>query len=138
MFALVTLGRLYLEQNEFDKAKTVLILASDPLPSAPAALANLRFLLGRSYLGGDLVDLDEAIWLFTQVLAVQSRSVEALNSRGLAYLDRGRDGDVELAVADLTRAMTIRPGTRGDPPEPCRRIHGTRRHRGHRPGTYQP
>ena len=107
--ALVTLGQLYLEQNEFDKAKTVLILASDPLPSAPAALANLRFLLGRSYLGGDLVDLDEAIWLFTQVLAVQSRSVEALNSRGLAYLDRGRDGDVELAVADLTRAMTIRP-----------------------------
>ena len=27
----------------------------------------------------------------------------------LAYLDRGRAGDAELAVADLTRAMTIRP-----------------------------
>ena len=40
--ALVTLGRLYLERNEYDKAKTVLILASDPPPSEPAALANLR------------------------------------------------------------------------------------------------
>ena len=107
--ALVTLGQIYLERNEFDRAKSVLILASDPPPSEPAALANLRFLLGRSYLDGDLVDLDEAIWLFTQVLAVQSRSVEALNSRALAYLDRGRAGDAELAVADLTRAMTIRP-----------------------------
>ena len=107
--ALVTLGQLYLEQDEFDRAKTVLIRAFDSPPPEEAALTNLRFLLGRAYLGGELVDLDEAVWLFTQVLASESQSVEALNSRGLAYLDRGRAGDLDLAVTDLTRAATIRP-----------------------------
>ena len=107
--ALLTLGQLYLERDEYDRAKTVLIRAMEPRPSEAAALAHLRFLLGRAYMGGDLADFDEAIWLFTQVLAVETRSVEALNSRALAYLDRGRTGDVELAIADLTRAMAIRP-----------------------------
>ena len=107
--ALLTLGQLYLERGEFDIAKTVLIHASDKNPTAPVALANLRFLLGRAYLGGKLADFDEAIWLFTQVLAVRPRSVEALNSRALAYLERDRAGDVERAIDDLVQAVTIRP-----------------------------
>ena len=108
--ALLTLGQLYLEQDDFDRSKTVLARAMDPPPSEPAALASLRFLLGRAYMGGDFADYDEAVWLFTQVLAVHSRSVEALNSRALAYLARARPGDPDLAVADLLRAETIDPG----------------------------
>ena len=108
--ALLTLGQLYLERDDFDRAKTVLSRAMDPPPSEPAALASLRFLLGRAYMGGDFADYDEAVWLFTQVLAVHSRSVEALNSRALAYLARSRPGDPGLAVADLLRAETIDPG----------------------------
>ena len=107
--ALATLGQLYLEQDEFDMAKPLLIRALEPPPSESAALANLRFLLGSAYLGGDLADYDEAIWLFTQVLAIQPRSVDALNSRGIAYLERGRVGDSDLAIDDLNRAATIRP-----------------------------
>ena len=107
--ALLTLGQIYLEQREFDRAKTILVRALDPPPSAAAALANLRFLLGRAYMGGELADFDEAIWLFTQVLATQPQSVEALNSRALAFLDRGRAGDGQRAVADLLRALSIRP-----------------------------
>ena len=107
--ALLTLGQLYLEQDEFDRAKTVLIRAIDRSLPDPVALANLRYLLGRAYLGGKLADYDEAIWLFTQVLAAQPRSVEAYDSRAIAYLDRGRPGDADLAVADLTHSMSIRP-----------------------------
>ena len=107
--ALLTLGQLYLEQGEHDLAKTVLVHASDSNPTDPAALANLRYLLGRAYLGGKLSDFDEAVWLFTQVLAVRPRSVEALNSRALAYLERDRPGDVERAIDDLTQAATIDP-----------------------------
>ena len=107
--ALLTLGQLYLEQDEFDRAKTVLVHALDPPPSEPAVLANLRFLLGRAYMGGDLADYDEAVWLFTQVLGVQPSSVEALNSRALAYLARSRPGDSDLAVYDLVRATTVSP-----------------------------
>ena len=107
--ALVTLGQLYLDRSEFDMAKTVLIRAMSPPPDQADALVNLRFLLASSYLGGELADLDEAIWLFTQVLSAQPRSVEALNSRAIAYLERGRPGDVELALSDLSRAVTITP-----------------------------
>ena len=107
--ALLTLGQLYLEQGEHDLAKTVLVHASDSNPTDPAALANLRYLLGRAYLGGKLSDFDEAVWLFTQVLAVRPKSVEALNSRALAYLERDRAGDVERAIDDLTQAATIDP-----------------------------
>ncbi len=107
--ALVTLGQLYLDRSEFDMAKTVLIRAMAPPPSQADALVNLRFLLASAYLGGELADLDEAIWLFTQVLSAQPRSVEALSSRALAYLDRDRRGDVDLALLDLSRAVTIAP-----------------------------
>ncbi len=107
--ALLTLGQLYLEQGEHDLAKKVLIHASDSNPTDPAALANLRYLLGRSYLGGRLSDFDEAVWLFTQVLAVRPRSVEALNSRALAYLERDRAGDVDRAIDDLAQAATVSP-----------------------------
>ena len=108
--ALLTLGQLYLEREDFDRAKAVLARAMDPPPSDPAALASVRFLLGHAYMGGDFADYDEAVWLFTQVLAVQSRSVEALNSRALAYLERSRPSDPDLAISDLLRAATIDPG----------------------------
>ena len=107
--ALVTLGQLYLERRSSTQRSRFWARALDPPPSEAAALANLRFLLGRAYLDGDLADFDEAIWLFTQVLAVEPRSVEALNSRGLAYLQRGRPGDAVLGIADLERALDIEP-----------------------------
>ena len=107
--ALATLGQLYLDQAEFDRAKTLLIRALEPPPADVGALANLRFLLGTAFLGGELADYDESVWLFTQVLAVEPRSVEALNSRALAYLGRDREGDPTLAIEDLNRAVTIRP-----------------------------
>ena len=105
--ALLTLGQLYLEQRAYDKAKAVLIHAMAQPPADPQALAGLRFRLGHAYLGGELVDLDEAITLFTQVLAVQPRLVDVYNSRAVAYLDRGRPDDVDRALADLTRAAAI-------------------------------
>ena len=107
--ALLTLGQLYLDRGEFDLAKTALLHAADKNPTDPATLANLRFQLGRAYLGGDFADYDEAVWLFTQVLAARPKSVEALNSRAVAYLERGRAGDVERAIDDLVQALTIEP-----------------------------
>ena len=109
--ALLTLGQLYLEQREHDQAKTVLIQALAEPPSDPASLAGLRYRLGLAYLGGEYADLDEAIWRFSQVLSVQPRSANTYSSRGLAYLERGRPGDANLAVADLTRAADLAPPT---------------------------
>ena len=96
-----------MEQGEYDLAKTVLIQALAEPPSDPASLAGLRYRLGLSYLGGEYADLDEAIWRFTQVLTVQPRSPGTYSSRGLAYLERGRPGDADLAIADLNRAADL-------------------------------
>ena len=108
--ALAALGGLYLERGEHDRAKSALARALRLERSEdPAALANLRFLLGRAYQGGALADQDEAIWLFTQALEAEPRSVETLNARAVSYLDRGREGDADRAVADLARAAAIAP-----------------------------
>ena len=107
--ALLTLGQIYLEQKEYDQAKTILARAMSGAPPGDTSLTNIRFLLAQAYLGGRLADYDEAIWLFNQVLAVQPTSVEALNGRGLAYLRRGRSGDNTRAIADLTNARSIEP-----------------------------
>ena len=111
--ALMTLGQLYLEQDEHDLAKTALAQALTRKSIDTGTLASLRFRLGRAYLGGKYVDLDEAVWLFTQVLAVEPRSVDTLNNRALAYLGRGRDGDAALAVDDLTLALRFDPRRAG-------------------------
>ena len=107
--ALLTLSQVYLQRGEYEPAKTVLYQALEHPPADPAALANMRYRLGQAYLGGEYADLDEAIWRFTEVLEVQPRSADTYGSRGLAYLERGRPGDEDLAIADLTRASELAP-----------------------------
>ena len=107
--ALLTLGQLFLERQDFDKAKLVFIQALDQPPVDPAALASLWYRLGRAYQGGDLADLDEAISLFSKALDVYPQSVDVYSSRGLSYLERGREGDASRAIADLTQAVAISP-----------------------------
>ena len=106
---LVTLVVYYLEQNDFDMAKTVLIKALGPLSSDSVEQPHVLYLLGNAYLGGALRDYDEAIWRFTQVLSTQPWSVEALNGRALGYMGRDRDGDIVHALIDLERAVSIQP-----------------------------
>ena len=133
--ALLTLGQLRLEQGEHDLAKAALIRALTKPPADPSALANLRFNLGLAYRGGERPDFDRAIELFTWVISSEPDSVEAYNSRALSYLDRGRRGDVGLALADMDRALGIEPDRaathmnlavayvlRGDPGDPDRAI----------------
>ncbi len=111
--ALMVLGQLYLERDEHDLAKAALSEAMSQQPVNPDTLAGIKFRLGLAYMGGTYADLDEAVWLFTQVLAVRPRSVDTLNNRALAYLERDREGDVALAVDDLTRALGLEPRSAG-------------------------
>ena len=106
---LVTSGRVYLDQGEYDRAKAVLTRAATPPPNDPAVLADIRYLLGTAYLDGQLFDYDESITMFSLVLQEQRLSVEALNGRAVAYLRRDNPEDILLALTDLTRAESIRP-----------------------------
>ncbi len=105
--ALMTLCELYYQRSEFDRAKKSLLQAMTSPPSDSGADAVLKYRLGRAYQGGATEDLDEAIWLFTQVLEVYPESLDTLNSRAMVYLDRGREGDAELAIEDLGHAVRI-------------------------------
>ena len=107
--ALLTLGQLHLDKGDYDLAKAALIRAMVNPPADPSALANLRFNLGLAYRGGEPAGYDEAIRLFSQVLADQPESVEAYNARALSYLDRNGAGDAGLALADLDAALDIQP-----------------------------
>ena len=107
--ALMTSGRVYLDQGEYDRAKAVLRRAAIPPPEDPAALADVRYLLGISYLEGERFDYDESIAWFSLVLEVEPLSIEALNGRAVAYMRRDKGGDIQLARTDLFRAESIRP-----------------------------
>lgn len=107
--ALMTSGRVYLDQGEYDRAKAVLRRAAIPTPEDPAALADVRYLLGIAYLEGERFDYDESISWFSLVLEVEPLSVDALNGRAVAYMRRDREGDIQLARTDLFRAESIRP-----------------------------
>ena len=107
--ALMTSGRVYLDQEEYDRAKVVLRRATIPPPEDPAALADIRYLLGIAYLEGERFDYDESISWFTLVLEVEPLAVEALNGRAVAYMRRDREGDIQLARTDLFRAESIQP-----------------------------
>ncbi len=111
--ALLTLGELYLNEGEFDLAKKALLQALAQPPIDPGTLASLRYRLGHAYMSGRSADLDEAIWLFTQVLSVDPGSANAYSSRGVAHLERGREGDAGLAIRDLTQAVTINHHSEG-------------------------
>ena len=111
--ALLTLGELYLNKDEFALAKKALLRALARPPMDAGTLAGLRYRLGHAYMGGRSADLDEAIWLFTQVLSVDPGSANAYSSRGVAYMERGREGDFDLAIRDLTQAVTINHHSEG-------------------------
>ena len=105
--ALMTLCELYYQRSELEPAKKSLLQAMASPPSDSGADAVLKYRLGRAYQGGATEDLDEAIWLFTQVLEVYPESLDTLNSRAMAFLDRGREGDATLAIEDLDHAVSI-------------------------------
>lgn len=104
--ALLTLGQLYIDAEDFDQAQIVLTQALDPPPSEPDAQARLYFYLGYVYQQEEPPDLDQAIESYSQAVALQPGLVWAYNNRGVAYRHHGR---LDQAVADLTQAIALMP-----------------------------
>jgi tetratricopeptide (TPR) repeat protein/DNA-binding XRE family transcriptional regulator len=107
---LLTLGQLYAEKGDYERARAVLLQALARPPTDPAALASLQFLLGYVHQSSDPPDLSAAIAAYTQALALQETLLAAHINRASAYLRRGEPGDLEAAVADLTDVIAALPG----------------------------
>ena len=107
---LLTLGQLYAEKEDYERAGAVLLQALARPPADPAALASLQFLLGYVHQSSKPPDLSAAIAAYTQALALQETLLAAHINRASAYLRRGAPGDLEAAVADLTDVIAALPG----------------------------
>jgi tetratricopeptide (TPR) repeat protein len=107
--ALLTLGQLYADGEDFDRARAVLDQAIARPPAEPEALATLYFYLGYVYQVGESANLDQAIHYYSQALALNPESTAAYHNRGVAYLGLGRSADLGQAIEDLTRVIAARP-----------------------------
>ena len=106
---LLTLGQLYAEKTDYERARAVLLQALTRPPADPAALASLQFLLGYVHQSSKPPDLSVAIAAYSQALALQETLLAAHINRASAYLRRGAPGDLEAAVADLTDVIAAMP-----------------------------
>ncbi len=108
--ALATLGQLYADREEYDRARAIVTQALSRPPADSAAQARLHFLLGYVAQRGHPSDLDGAIESYSQALALRPELISAHNNRGVAYLQRGGPGDAARAVEDLTPVIEATPG----------------------------
>jgi tetratricopeptide (TPR) repeat protein/transcriptional regulator with XRE-family HTH domain len=103
------LGRAYFLAGRLEQAEAVFQRAlNEPLDDL-ATQANVYFFLGRIEGARIEPDLDRVIAYYTEALELQPEMVQALNNRGVAYLERGSVGDLARAEADFNRAVTLDP-----------------------------
>ncbi len=107
--ALLTLGQLYADQEDYDQARAVFSQALAQPPAESDAIATLYFHLGHIYQVGEPIDLDQAIHHYSQVITLQPGWVTTYNNRAVAYMERGQAGDLERAIEDLTHAIEAKP-----------------------------
>jgi tetratricopeptide (TPR) repeat protein/transcriptional regulator with XRE-family HTH domain len=107
--ALLTVGQVYMERDDYGRARATLTQALARPPADPAARATLFATLGYVYQTGQPADLDQAIDLYSQALALKPETVSLYNNRGIAYLRRGQPGDIERAITDLNAYVAALP-----------------------------
>ena len=93
------IGSIYFQKGDCGAAMPHLIAGS----SRAGTYAESQFMLGTCYLKED--QSDKAIQILSRILQI-SRSYEALNNLGVAYL---RQGDLALAINALVEANTLAP-----------------------------
>jgi tetratricopeptide (TPR) repeat protein len=105
--SLYVLGRAHYLAGRLEQAEAVLQRVLNEPVQDRATRANVYFLLGRIEAGKGTADLDRVVGYYTEALELRPEMVQALNNRGVAYLERGSVGDLARAEADFDRALTM-------------------------------
>ena len=109
--ALLSLGELYLQRQEFGLAQATLERARANAPQDdPRGLAALYFRMGYAYQMGEPPDLAKAIDVYSRAIELDSRHARTYYNRGLAYLHRGKASDLGAAIQDFDQAIRLDPG----------------------------
>jgi tetratricopeptide (TPR) repeat protein len=107
--ALLTLGRLYISQNDMARARAVLVQALSRLPAERDAAGSLYFWLGFAYQSGADPDLARAISFYARALEQVPNMTSARNNRAIAHLHLGTPADFDAALDDLTQVVEAAP-----------------------------
>lgn len=108
--ALLTLGALYAENNDYPKTRAVLTRANASPPQERDARITLLLRLGLAHQLGDDPQIETAIDYYSELLALAPDHLLARYNRGLAYLTRNQAEDWNRAVADFDEAIQRSPG----------------------------
>jgi|GEM_PF-802341 len=106
ILALVSLGRLYRNNGDYDNAKRFFEQALDLTPTEEDTEASLRFYLGYVSERGSASDIPLAIQYYSDVLRLKPSWINARYNRGTAYRNRAYGtNDLEIAEEYLDKAI---------------------------------
>jgi tetratricopeptide (TPR) repeat protein len=106
---LYALGEALYGRGRYDQARPVMERALADAPTDSGATAGIYFALGVMEGSQPVPDLSQAIAYYTLASDQVPGFVSALNNRGVAYLNRGAEGDRQRAIDDLRRVTELSP-----------------------------
>jgi tetratricopeptide (TPR) repeat protein len=117
VLALISLGRLYRQEDDLPTALRAFEKALALKPEDPTTLASLHFYIGNllpKVRGLEVEVLSDAIEHFTQALALKPDWENLLYNRGTNYLGRGllsldESADLDAAITDLDAVVKLQP-----------------------------
>ena len=117
VLALISLGRLYRQEDDLPTALRAFEKALTLKPEDPTTLASLHFYIGNllpKVRGLEVDVLSDAIDHFTQALALKPDWENLLYNRGTNYLGRGllsldESADLDAAITDLSAVVKRLP-----------------------------
>lgn len=107
--ALVAMAQVAYMNQDYAKAEKAFRQALQQYPRGVKGLDIVMFYLALLDDRKPDADLDEIIAYYTRAIDLAPGFVSALNNRSAAYMQRNAPGDLERAIADLRRVVTLLP-----------------------------
>jgi len=105
--ALVSVGQVHYAARRYEQALAAFERALNYPPGDENALASVYFALG--YIYGQQGDPDQTIACYTRAIEQNPSLVSAYNNRGVAYLGRGGEDNLQRAISDFGQAIELIP-----------------------------
>jgi tetratricopeptide (TPR) repeat protein/transcriptional regulator with XRE-family HTH domain len=107
--ALYVLGQVHYWSGREEQAELVFLRTLEDLPNYPGNAAAIYQFLGMIESRKETPDVDKVIAYYTEAIVLRPTLIQALNNRGIAYLQRSADGDLSRAEIDFREAARIDP-----------------------------
>jgi tetratricopeptide (TPR) repeat protein/transcriptional regulator with XRE-family HTH domain len=107
--ALYVLGQAHYWYGREEQAEAVFLRTLEDLPEYPGNAATVYQFLAMIESRKETPDVDKVIAYYTEAIVLRPNLVQALNNRGIAYLERSADGDLFRAEKDFREAARADP-----------------------------